>query len=98
MISQTWPQYLRRQCTVIASLSEQENELLSTLLLRRPAPIAVNELIEAIYPNPDFEPESAAKNIAALVDRLGQKIGRAHISAAGWGRGYRLEIPSKDRT
>ncbi len=93
----TWPQYRRRECRVVAALSPLEAELIATLLLRYPAPVSTAELIEAIYPDPDVEPDSAVTQIHALVRKAGHKIGRRHIAASPLG--YRLvQRPADLRT
>ncbi len=88
MISMTWPQYCRRQCMVVADLSPQENELLSTLLARHPEPLAAGELVEVLWPDPEDEPCLPENRIGKLVASIRRKIGRGHIEHDG--QGYRL--------
>ena len=85
----TWPQYLRRECNVTARLSRREAELLATLLMRHPGPVSTSDLIEALYPDPDSEPEFPESEVRRVVSRLRAKVGRNHIVQARSG-GYRL--------
>lgn len=60
--SMTWPQYLRSECRHngrVVSLSRYECELVSLLLMRRGHILSHHQLIEALYPNPDREPDYA---------------------------------------
>jgi DNA-binding response OmpR family regulator len=92
----TWPQYRRRQCTVgdfTIDLSPLETELLSTLLIRYPAPMRVGELIEVVYPNPDAEPDWAASVITKALRSLAHKVGAFRLEFVQR-VGYRLcQVP-----
>jgi DNA-binding response OmpR family regulator len=88
MISMTWPQYLRRECSFTAKLSPQENELLSTLLLRHPVPVATSDLIEAMWPDPDSEPGLPEARIGNVIASIRRKIGWGRIASEH--AGYRL--------
>lgn len=63
MVAMTWPQYRRRQCSLdgrVIRLRGQEAEILLMLLLSNPDGfLPRDQLIEAMWPDPDFEPESA---------------------------------------
>lgn len=85
MISMTWPQYLRREVRVTASLSRQEAEFLSTLLVRHPLPVPVDVLIEALWPA--CEPKWPETKLSVIALRVRRKIGQ--WVAKDW-RGYRL--------
>lgn len=65
-ISMTWPQYLRAECSfrgqVIKLGRGIQTEILLYLLITRRL-ISKQELLEFIYPDPDFEPDYAAENI-----------------------------------
>jgi hypothetical protein len=92
MISMTWPQYLRRECRIgdfLIPLSPIETELLLVLLVRYPAPVTVGELIDAIYPDPDREPEFADDQIRQSVRRLARRVGTFRIFACDR-LGYRI--------
>lgn len=97
MITMTWPQYRRCQCRIgnwIVPLSPTETELLSTLLIRYPNPVTVNELVEIIYPNPDAGPEYPEDQIEQGMRRLARKVGTFRIGNCGRFMGYRLyQIP-----
>lgn len=90
MISMTWPQYQRRECSAFikVKLSRMEAELLSTLLARRPAPLTINDLIEAIYPDPNAEPDFAVQMTHRVIGRLRRKLGSHYIERTAMG--YRL--------
>jgi len=101
MITMTWPQYRRSQCTIgnwTVDLSPIEAELLSTLLVRYPNPVTINELIEIVYPDPDAEPECPAGQIVQRMMHLARKIGTFRIDNCGKTIGYRLyQCPSDAR-
>lgn len=63
MISMTLPQYRRRECAVdgrCVRLKPAEAETLALLLVNGPDRfLSGDELIEALWPNPDFEPNWA---------------------------------------
>lgn len=88
MITMTWPQYRRRQCSVgnwIVKLSPTETELLSTLLIRYPNPVTITELVEAVYPDPDAEPEYPEVHIVQRMCTSRARSERfALIIAAAW--------------
>lgn len=85
MITMTWPQYQRRQCSVTAVLSPQESELLSTLLVRYPQSVPVEQLIEAVWPDPEREADYARVRVRAIIGNLGRKIGMGRIDHDGFG-------------
>jgi DNA-binding response OmpR family regulator len=91
-IKMTWPQYKRQECQLggfVILLSPQETELLFLLLVRYPTPIMVSEIIEWVWPHPDFEPNTAENNCRHLIRQLRLKLGKFHVT----GRtnfGYRL--------
>jgi DNA-binding response OmpR family regulator len=86
----TWPQYRRGECTAWGfkvKLSRLQAEVLSTLLVRFPFTVPINELIEATWP--DDEPDHSKSNLHRLIGELRVKLGGFHII----GRrsfGYRL--------
>lgn len=89
----TWPQYIRGECRVdrkVVRLSRQMTELLATLLLRYPRMVPVADLIDAIHPDPDGEPENAKGVVYCQLHRLRQRIGHQFISILPQ-YGYRLE-------
>jgi DNA-binding response OmpR family regulator len=88
----TWPQYRRRECTVcgfLVRLSALEVEALLVLLLRYPCAVSTADLIEAVHPDPDREPELAEDSIFQTIHRLRAKIGGFHIHRRN-GFGYEL--------
>lgn len=98
MITMTWPQYLRRQCSIgdfTINLSPLETELLSTLLIRYPCPMTVAELVEVVYEDPDFEPKWAEDIITGGMRSLARKVGSFRIEINGRYVGYRLcQVPA----
>lgn len=93
----TWPQYLRRECTVCGfhvGLSDLQAEILLVLLLRYPGPVPLADLVEACWhdaqwADADAEPSSAENTALTTLNHLRGKIGGFHIK----GRrnfGYRL--------
>lgn len=89
----TWPQYRRRQCSIgdfVIGLTPVETELLSTLLIRYPEPVTLDELIGVVYPDPDLEPEHAEGGVADRMRNLARKVGAFRITNKGRFRGYWL--------
>lgn len=86
MISMTWPEYLRGECTLKVRLTPRENELLSCLLMRHPEAVPVRDLVEAIYPDAETEPDTSEDQIRIVADNLRKKLGPRHI-VKDW-RGY----------
>lgn len=89
----TWPQYLRNECSIgefVIRLTEGEAQLLSTLLVRYPEPVRLDDLIETLYPNPDLEPEDAEGVVSERMRNLARKIGTFRINNCGRYRGYWL--------
>lgn len=74
----TWPQYLRRECTfngtVIVSLTPKEVEMLLVMLMRRPAPITADDMVEMVYRDPEAEPEWPVNVLRVLMSRLRKKL------------------------
>jgi DNA-binding response OmpR family regulator len=94
----TWPQYLRRECRIgefVIKLSPQETEVLSTLLMRYPDSLTVTELIEAVWPDADHEPDYAVALIGQHIWHLRQKLGFFRIGSCR-GFGYHLVQSPKD--
>jgi DNA-binding response OmpR family regulator len=93
MITMTWPQYRRSQCSIgdwTVDLSPIEAELLSTLLLRYPNPVTINELVDIVYPDPDSEPDYPEGQIVQRMMHLARKIGTFRLDNCGRSIGYRL--------
>jgi hypothetical protein len=91
-VGMTWPQYLRRECTVgefTVKLSPHEAEVLLFLLLRCPNPVSRDEVLEWLYQEPDVEPDYAMGNVHSTIRNLKQKIGGFHV-VSRLGYGYRL--------
>ena len=92
MIAMTWPQYERGEVAIDGrpvKLSPRETVIVALLLMRRGCFVAVNDLIEMIWPNPDLEPENAAQGLTVYVCRLRKKLGADAIENL-WGRGFRI--------
>ena len=101
MITMTWPQYRRSQCSIedwVIDLSPMEAELLSTLLIRYPSPVTIREMIEIVYPDPDAEPDYPETQIVQRMAQLARKIGAYRIGNGGRAIGYRLfQLPADAR-
>ena len=91
MISMTFPQYRRGECTAWGfrvKLSRLQTEVLATLLMRFPFTVPIGDLIESTWP--DNEPDHSKSALHRLISELRVKLGGFHII----GRpsfGYRLE-------
>lgn len=99
VISMTWPQYRRRECSVNAfliPLTRSETEILSVLLMRYPDTVSKNDLIEALWEIPDNEPEFSEHTIDSMIHNLRKKIRLPYI-ASRTGFGYRLVQKESDR-
>ncbi len=91
-VSMTWPQYLRRECTVAQftlKLTDYEAEALLFLMLRCPYPVSKEDLIEWLWPDPALEPEFTENMVYQVMRRLRAKVGEFHI-ASRVNFGYRL--------
>lgn len=76
MVSMTLPQLRRHECTIdgrVVKLRHTLAELLALLLVSGPKFLSRDDLIEALWPNPDFEPEWAETIIHLRIHEL-----RAH--------------------
>ena len=95
-ISMTWPQLRRGECTYQGQrvrLTRMECEVLSVLLMHRGRRVGLTMLIEAIYPDPDLEPDFAARCIMSILWRTRQKVPGAIKSTHGWGWEVGLPVP-----
>lgn len=75
LVSMTWPEYLAGCCRIdgqLTRLSFGETEVLCLLLLSHPDRVTSRQdFIEARWPNPDDEPESAGNTyLGVYVSRL----------------------------
>lgn len=78
--------YLRREVDVgglLIRLSPHEAELVSTLLMRR-VWVTRGEIIEAMWPDPDLEPENAYNSVSVYIRHLRDK-GVPVINRIGFG-------------
>ena len=92
-VSMTLGQWGRNECALLVHLSNQERDLLATLLGYHPGLARTcNQLIEAMWPDADLEPDTAWKCIHLLIFRLREKgipIGMER------GRGYFIDRKSR---
>jgi hypothetical protein len=76
-VTMTWTQYRYGYCSVDGDevkLSHQERELILRLLLTRPGDwVAVQDLVDWIWPDPDLQPMTAHISIDRLAYRLASK-------------------------
>lgn len=73
----TWPQYKRRECTfegLVVRLTPTECELLSTLLVRRGRVVSYGDIIEALWPDPECEPDWSRNEISQYRRMLRRKL------------------------
>ena len=91
MIRMTWPMYERQEVEIsrVVYLTPRETELLSTLLVRRGHIISANELIEAIWTDPNSEPECARNIVYHYIGTLKAKLGAGVIECVE-SRGYMI--------
>lgn len=91
-ISMTWPMYRHRECRYrgrLVQLTRSETEVLSVLLLHRGRPLFAGQLLEAIYPDPDDEPDTAKKCLHVFLSDLRTKLpGLIVYRGAARGRGF----------
>lgn len=83
----TWQMYRVGVCSYqgqFVHLTRTETEIVSALLLRRGQRVRLHELIEAVYPDPDFEPDTAKNCILVLLSRVRRKL-PGLIQTLGWG-------------
>jgi hypothetical protein len=95
MISMTWPQYLRGECTYrgwVVHLSCQEAEVLLVLLLRSVDFASADLLAAALYgDDPKGGREDAHCAVRIIIMRLRAKLPGLIGGAHGWG--YHLDKP-----
>lgn len=87
----TWAQYRRRVCSFEGRevpLGPIAAEIVSTLVMQAGRDLALSDLIEAVYPDPDREPDWAASCMHRIINKLrGQMPGS--IVTRGW-HGYSI--------
>lgn len=91
-LGMTWPQYLRAECRLrmdrVIHLSRREADMLSVLLMRRPEPVPVGDVIEALW-HPDREPDCVEDCVYHIAERLRGALGRDIVRARP-GFGYEV--------
>jgi DNA-binding response OmpR family regulator len=102
-IRMTWPMYRHCECRYmerIVRLTRSETEVLSVLLLHRGRPLFAGQLLEALYPDPDEEPDTAKKCLHVFLSDLRAKLpGLITYRGAARGRGFlgwTIELPRED--
>lgn len=73
----SWPQYKRGEATIdghVVVMTRRVTDLLLLILLRRNIPTTYDQAIEWLWPDPDFEPESAYTLISKMLAKL-RKLG-----------------------
>lgn len=98
MIRMTWPQYLRKECSVgdfKVHLAPQQAEILAIMLMRYPLPTDIVTMVEALWPDPDLQPEQWFNEVRQVIHQLRHKIGAFRIAASGHYRWFELvQVPS----
>lgn len=77
LIRMTWPMYRRQQIAVgdrLYGLSPQQTEIMFVLLSRH-GYVSKNDLIEAVWPDPELEPDTASAVITTQVCLLRKRAG-----------------------
>jgi DNA-binding SARP family transcriptional activator len=78
----------------LARFSPHQRAIVAALGLRAPGLVRVGELVEAVYPDPDNEPDTAAQTVAQKMAAIRRKwsnpIWRI-VSRPGPGGGYYME-------
>jgi DNA-binding response OmpR family regulator len=96
-ISMTWPQYQRSCCSFRGQevrLTPQLADALLVLLLRRGEPLSREDLIVALWPDPDLEGEAPEVHVKVLVCRLRKVLpGLIRTWGAKSGLGWIIDRP-----
>lgn len=100
-IRMSWRDYLRRRCVFhgrAVFLPAQQMDLLAVLLMRRGRSVSIGDLIEALWPDPDLEPDNALNQIRVLIYRLRDKLpGLIELwGGRRSGFGYFIDIPREE--
>lgn len=78
LVSMTWPQYRRRECSVDGKafrLTPQETDILAHLLVSGPVrPLAFDDFADVLWPGERSEPLHADRLIRVVISRL-RRIG-----------------------
>lgn len=96
-IRMTWQMYRIGICSFhgrFVRLTHMEAEILSVFLMRRGRLTTTTDLIEAIYPDPDLEPDTAANCIAVVLGRVRRKL-PGLIETIGY-QGHLIELPHEE--
>lgn len=73
-VGMTLGQWGRNECSLLVHLSNQERDMLAALLGQHPGrAMPCGQLIEAVWPDADFEPDYAVSIIYTLVHKLRRK-------------------------
>ena len=96
-IRMTWQMYLVGICSYrgrLVQLTRMEAEIVATLLIRRGRRMTIPEIIEAVYPDPDREPDTAYNCVAVLLSRVRRKM-PGLVETIGC-QGYVIERPLEE--
>lgn len=96
-IKMTWPMHQRQQARrsdgAIVHLTPAERDMLAIFLLNKLRPLSKYEVIERMWPNPDFEPEYVEQVFNTHLCRLRQKLALRSAQLGGRnGNGWRYEL------
>ena len=94
----TWPMMRRQEVQITVHLSRHETEIAAALLINRPRPLSLSDLIEVLWPDPwkRPEPDYAAQNVQGIIRELRRK-GVLVRTSQRVGEGYYLPLPNKAR-
>lgn len=87
-VSMTWPQMLRHEVAMdgyVVSVQPKSHAILVALLANRGRTLSKNELIEAIWPDPDDEPDWASDTFYQHMTNLFAKVGDLVTNVHGYG-------------
>jgi DNA-binding response OmpR family regulator len=93
----TWAQYRRRACSFEGRevpLGPIAAEIVSTLVMHGGRDVALTELLEAVYPDPDLEPDWGVSCIHRIINKL-RRLMPGSIATHGW-HGYSIAPPRTD--
>lgn len=96
-VTMSMPQALRGECRVdgrLVHLSEQLADLLAALLVAGPRGLTWEEMIEAVWPDPDEQALEAEGIISVRVMQL-RRLGVPIENHPMWGRGYLIPIEAR---
>ncbi len=89
-VRMTWPQHQRREIEIggVRVYLRPKLHMMASVLVMRPGIVSHGDLIEAIWPDPDFEPDHARNLLHVYANQL---RARGVPVIEHWGRGFELK-------